>query len=872
MSIDNDKRGAISLALLLLGTASVHAQDGAKDLIQEVVVIGSTLKSSDAVHAAVPVNVITAEEIAKSGAVTIADYLTKIPALTGAGMERDGAGVGATLAPNIHGIGSKYTLMLVNGRRLSANVISDLRYVPVAAIERVELLKAGASGLYGSDAVSGVVNFVLKTSYDGAAVSALYGESYRGDASNQDASLTFGGKSESGGFVFVANYFSRGAILGADRLLVHSNDTRELGGLDFRSSTNSPATINGVPGRGAIILDTDRFPKGTYSLNPADYRPYVFERDAYDRIPDGVTYSNPLDRVSVYFGGDSDLGHGVQVFSDMLFSQVKEQMYTGMSVLNLSNSQIGGVPATNPYNPFGIALSNVAVRFNEVGPADTRLQRTMKRGVLGLRGKIGDFDASLAGTVFDNEVRNRRDNMISLAGLRAALNRTGPTAFNPFGNEANSAAQYAGVVMPRQFTNTQGYRSVDALLSGPLFKLPAGAVELSVGAEYRKVDAGLRAEATSIAGGFADAAAQTPYQLDRNIRSAFAETRIPLVGPSAGASRNRLELSAALRHEKYSDAGGTTDPMVALKWDALPDQLMLRASYNTSFRAPDLESTTNDKFTQQGFVVDPLTGGALGVQITTGSNPALKPEDSKTYTAGLVFEPLAVPNLRVSTDYFRVEQENQIVAPTAQAVISGLAPGTVCRCAGQGIADVQIEALLVNLASTKIEGIDFETVWGTTLGAYRLDLSLNASRLMKFEADTGFQGGPVSYLGEYSVLSASNGFGGLPKWRGQTSVGLSRGGFTSSIGVNYVGDYLDARSTAPATGPGRIDSFTTLDFAASYAFGELGIGLLDGIVGRVGLENALNSQPDFVRGNNGYDQGLASIRGRFWSVALSAKF
>lgn len=233
--------GAVGFCAALVTPALAQESGPSPDRLDEVTVVGTRLSSGGPPEdAALPVTVLDASAIASSGSQSVQELFLKLPQVSGARGARDGNGTGrATL--NLRGLGDQYTLTLVNGRRFAANAPANVNAIPFNAIERIKILEAGAGAVYGSDAVAGVVNVVLKDSADGLTLDALYGDVTEGSASVSQAGFSFGGRGESSSFFLSGSFYKRDPLLTVERELTRSNDMRALGGRDNRSGANNPA-------------------------------------------------------------------------------------------------------------------------------------------------------------------------------------------------------------------------------------------------------------------------------------------------------------------------------------------------------------------------------------------------------------------------------------------------------------------------------------------------------------------------------------------------------------------------------------------------------------------------------------------------------
>ncbi len=858
------------LYLALAGSATALAQNTPPAELEEVIVTGSNIQSSlDAEKRGAPVEVITAAAIEKTGANSLADVLANNPSITGgAQSEQDNGGRGFV---NLRGLGAQYTLVLVNGRRLSANDPANVLAIPADAVERVEVLKSGASAVYGSDAVAGVVNVILKSASDGLHANMTYGDTTQGGGATTDLNFYGGFKTDDSRFFFLGNRMTRDEITARQRDITSTSDARRFGGFDERNSIGSPGRISGATGYPDLIADPTRVRPGNFSLDPADYRPYDETTDLYDTRATGnpSIISNP-ERMTVLGNFEHDFRDGAATFfASGLYFQLRENMWNAPR--SVSVGSVGSVPSSNPYNPFGEDLTDVNYRAVELGRALDENTAATRRLSGGLRGDLGSWQLESALTWYRSEVTQRsHDNFIG-SRLQEALNRTGPTAFNPFCSACNTDAQYAGVLGTRGYDIGFDSDIADIRASGPLFNLPTGAVQAAVGGEYRREQVTVDYDPLWSLGGWVGAGIADSYDLSRDIYSVFAEIRVPLLKPRAGSDVSPLELSVAGRYEDYSDFGTTSTPMTTLRFLTLDDQLTLRASYAEAFLAPYLELATYDyRFSYSDVLIDPTTGDPIEALIYGSGTPDIKPETSETVNIGAVFTPNAVPGLTVSLDYYRIKQSDFSPGTTSpQEVLEGTAFGsaTFGNNIGPSGEDVIVETYFYNAGRRRSSGYEFSVNYALpefSFGAVSVDLGL--ARMASFEVEDG-NGGLVDISGGYDPAGGTFfSTGALPKTRGLVGLSWESGAWSVASQYSFMTSYRDlSPSAAPIDR--KVPFYATTDFQLSYALGEDGQAA-DWLPTRtmrltLGVENAFDRDVPFVVFRNDYNSYENDLRGRY---------
>lgn len=857
------------LAVGWAGSAQAQGSDAAPadQGDEEIVVVGSSLRVTEAqiARGTTPVQVLSQDQLQLAGQKAVADLARTQPAFSGTSGSAEGQGVGRSTL-NLRGVGDQYTLSLINGRRFSVNGAANVGIIPESAIDRIEVLTSGASAIYGSDAVAGVVNIVLRRDADGVGGSVRYGEGTGGLAERQYSAF-IGNRGDNGGFIISVDHFERDGLRGKD-LPTGTNNMTRFGSLDFRSDATNPARII-LPDGSNFILNTDQFGPGTFSNNPASYRAFDFERDAHDRWDGGMYAISPSKRTSVMLSANRDLGPDTKLTLDVIANRTKDQFIVGSTVAVID------VPATNPYNPFGVPVTSV-YRFSDfsdgpfglgIGGITSYKVDTLSSAV-GIEHKFSDtLRFAATANYFREESHQSIPNAYSADGLVAAVNRAGSDAFNPFCNRCNTAEQFRGVLAGTFIDQTSELIDFDARLTGTLAELAGGDLAFAVGGSYRHESFKVRPDQHLVQGLLIDQGLVNNQSLSRNVTSVFAELRAPVL--------ETVELQAAARYEHYSDFGGTFNPLVAAKWEVVPDAVIFRASYSTSFRAPFLQDLTNDRTSSQVPVFDPVRNATVNAVAITGGNPDLDSEDAETFSAGLVLTPTFAPGLQVTIDWYRLKQKNLVIAPTPQSVIAGLAPGTVTRGPNVGGAgrDTLIEAFKTNGANRRISGIDFVAKYRTEFATKgEVTFEVAGTRLLDFKVDARDGGGLVEQAGSYSPI-----FGGLPSWKLIVGPTVRYDWFTTNVKLRHAGGYTDPAVFGLASR--KVKAVNYIDVTARVDLGEDGLQLLPGGEFIVGATNLTNKLPPFVRSASlffgdgaPWDRGNFDIGGRFVYASLGVRF
>jgi iron complex outermembrane receptor protein len=859
--------GAVTAALAM--APATFAQTPPAQEPSEIVITGSRIRGVEATGS----NVIALDRdvIIETGAPSAGDLIRRLPQVVGlgasetaSGAQNGAANVTRGVSVNLRGIGSNATLLLFGGRRMppagTQGQFTDASVIPTIAIERLEVVADGGSAIYGSDAVTGVVNLVPRRNFEGAETTARYGvaDGYSDWSAAQIAGFSW----DSGHVTGAVEYTSHSALRGRDRDF-YTSDLRSRGGSDFRSQQCSPGTIlvGGVPY--AIPANSNGDLSGA-TLTP-NTRNLCDNLKRGDIIPD-------LERLSGFVSLEQRLGDRVTLFGEGFFSQRSFTLRESQVTSNVN------VTSANPFyfNPTG-GTDPVTVQYdfaNDGGLPENPGDATSWQATLGARFELGgDWRAEVYGSHgrSDDEVRRRQNLNTTPQGINAALANPDPAqAFNPFGgggvsNAATVAAIRNGLFVIQGDTDLTVF-GVQA--DGPLFSLGGHDVRLAVGAEYR--DEGL---ANTLTSGSTAAPVRTAGDISRDVTAVFAEAYVPLVRQDGG---HEVDLSLASRYEEYSDFGSTFNPKVGLSWRP-NSSVSLRGSWGTSFRAPGL-AENDPRSGGFGLYGDTLPCDHLPPATTcfgiglAGGNPDVKAEEATTWSVGIELTPEALPNFRASATYFSIDYENQILALRGSA---GLLTNPIySRYRTLNPTPEQVEALLnsglpintpinaalvtyiqdgrrQNLGQTMAEGVDFGLSNAWTVGGGQVTAGLNASYFTKLETAAAPGAPQVDVLNTINFPQRFRARGDLG-WRGEA--------FSALAFINYVNGY-DQTGVTPIR---KIDSFTTVDLH----FGYDASALVSGLSLSLDVQNALDKDPPFVNIAGGYDPQSASPLGRLVALSL----
>lgn len=840
--------------------------------IQEVVITGTYLHGVFDVIS--PLEQVTRREMNQSSYATVQDVLGSLPMSFGGAPSENTGGTGnfaRGTAVNLRGLGAGATLVLLNGHRLpysgTEGDFVDVSTIPRNAINRIEVLPDGASALYGSDAIAGVVNIILQDDLDGNETIARFGASPAG-ASEKLVSQMSGLDWGTGHALISYQYSERSALAAADRDYLESTDKRALGGTDHRTYTNTPGNILNpgtlqpafgiLPGVNGVTLSN------AINLNN--------QNELYEQLPQRRSHS-------VSLSGAHSLGEHFELFGDALISKRD----TTQTLFGLGLPLF--VPQSNAFymNPFPeVPFTVVGYNFaNDLGPMHIRTSSDTGSATVGFNAMWGEhWNLKVSESYGRDRMRFVVDNQPDSSALDAALADSDPaTAFNPFNNGFTTNPATIEKIRTAMLGNvTSEIRTTSAILDGPIYSLASGQVKLAIGAEQRRetLDRHVFSNAT----------------FGRTINSAFAELSVPIVGAAGDPyAVPRLELSLAGRHESYNDFGTTTNPKVGLRWVPLKS-VKFRTSWGTSFRAPklvDLYSTAQNNASLLS-VPDPLSPSGVSVVIQmTGNNPHLKEETASTWVTGLDFAPTFLPGFTASLSYFAIDYKNQVSVPSlaSQRDIlleesqsgsriqrnpslerinaicnSSIFFGQPDQCANTKIAAI-VDYGPQNMARTRVQGVDMklEQLLDTSHGNFRL--GLNSTYMFSFDR-AGSSASPWTNVLDTVANPLGLKMRATAEWFEHD---WDLPGWGISAALDHAGSYQDVIAQ-PRRG---VSSWTTMDTRLSYrtardsgAFGDVELGL--------NVANLFDEAPPFVDTDIGFDAANASPYGRVISLTVQKKW
>ncbi|RUO35761.1 TonB-dependent receptor [Aliidiomarina sanyensis] len=826
---------AVSVATLSgVATAQQQLEDAteaSEQRIERISVTGSRVLRTEAESAA-PIQVFTAEDIELSGVTSMELLLQQMSASAGFGGNQTSAywvgGGWGTTQVNLRGLGVNRTLVLLNGRRVvnggtGANAAVDLNTIPVAMIERVEVLKDGASAIYGADAVAGVVNIITRKNFEGFMAEGRFASTDKSDGEETSLNMMFGTSSDRGRLTTTLSYRSTSEVNMADRAACALAETSP-GQLNCFGSAATPggrAVITSGPETGRQI-NFNQTPGG----DPKGFETYsaaVHNVDFFNML----NAVNPVTTLSFASFGDYRIGQETYAFAEVLFNnRQSNQIATPGTVRNIDYS------ADHPDNPVGEDIRIVQRRLEEAGPRHFEQDVNTFRFVTGLNGL---YDNNWAWEVAYNFGRttgnDAADNIANLERLARAIdpetcgNGVPCADLIGLGNMSQEALDYILFRINDYGGNQQ--RSLTANIAGDLFETRNGSIPIAFGIEHRK-ETGWREPDSSVVAGIMNTNRQEPLRGEYTVSEAYVETSLPLIVDRDFADYVALDL--AYRYSDYDTFGSDGNYKLGLHW-TVNDHLKLRATQSTAFRVPNIPElfggigegnlTTTDPCSgwdqpganptvaancQADGVPAGYTQAGSTVLTRTGGNPNLQPEDANTFTAGLVWDVPFVEGLQFTLDYFDIKIENAIRGVAGSTKLAACynsenlshpfcSSDTFTRDPLTGAVNF-LSAQPDNVATETISGVDASVYYRTQLFGLDARFNLNMTYLDEYTLEPFEGANPIRYAGKIT-----GGSGSFTRLRSDASATFSADRWQFHYGVRMIGSADDINAS-----PGDIGS------------------------------------------------------------------
>ena len=905
---------ALSLAGLLFapiaGTAfaqstpATNGQDQSQNTkqLQTITVTGSALPRVDT-ETPSPVTVITAQQIARSGYTTISDVVRSISADNSGSIPNaftNGFAAGSS-GVALRGLTVNSTLVLIDGQRAASYALSDdgqrsfvdLNTIPLAAVERIEVLKDGASSLYGADAIAGVVNIILRPSYQGVEGTADVGNSQRGGGFTKKATFMAGAgdlDKDRYNAYFSVQYEKDNPIWTRDRgFPYNTDDLSSIGGPNPEvPGNNTGSTVGSITNPATGLLQ----PLSNCTPNTHLVTSSAGSYCGQSLVNQYTQFQPEMEQGGIYGRFTVKINDTTKAYLSASYMQAKT--WTVLTPTQIQNSTPNNtnnitLPVGNPSNPFD-APAPINYAFGDI-PRGTNYDNHNVRLVGGVQGTMGDWNYNTTATINHTWLNTDQFGYISYNALINAINNGTYNFANP---SSNSSAIRATLAPGYAKTSTSDLDSLDFNASRSLFDLPGGPAGLALGAQVRHE---AQDDPTLNPNFEFQGLGNATTKGSRDVAGVYGEFDMPLL--------ESLEADVSGRFDHYSDVGNNFSPKIGLKWKPL-DWVALRGTYSKGFRAPSFAE--NGSSSAQGFVTitppdsfQALHGGnaysstPYSISEYTLANHNIKPEKASNFTFGVVVQPTSW--LNASVDYYNIRKNNVITGPDYGSALAaywangGTVPGVTIT---PDLADPQHPGALarpavltgeyINANSLKTTGVDVDIQGHWDFGSVKYITELQGTQIFQWKMI--LPGGVVqSYVGTQGPYNLSSG-AGTPRTKGSWSNTVMYGPLTVTGTLYYTSGYeeiaedvgvgpgsclfLNAAGTAFLPSSCRVGSFYDFDLTGSY-------NINDHLAITASLFNVFDRKAPFDPANyaaNNYNPTYtqSGVIGRFWNVGVKVKF
>ncbi|WP_278405195.1 TonB-dependent receptor [Pseudoalteromonas ruthenica] len=892
---------AVAAALPMFSSVQAIAADSSAEAIEKIQVTGSRIKRAD-METASPVTLIGADDIKAMGATSIDSVLQKMTA-TGGAMTNPGInnGSGGNARIDLRGLGSQRTLVLVNGRRMinsgtGAASTVDLNTIPVSMIKSVEVLKDGASAVYGTDAVAGVVNIILKDNFEGLDMNLNTAMSGEGDAEESSFDVTLGSSFDRGNVVIGMQYTDRGEASQGDRDFSTCPLAEGANGLYCTgSSYNEGGHIwNGNGEKGKTVdaegedIEVSLIDDNGVTGRGGEYHRYGNE-DAYNYSPASYLYT-PMERLNLTGIATYDLTDDTRLFSEFTYTKrwSEQQMapqpvwfdfdYTeamGDALLSQSydkrvdldgdgylDKDADGNYVTQETNyqygdtiSYGRRMTDTGARFFEQS-VDT------VRAVIGAEGFIGDYAWDVSANFGRNDSVDKLSNLHNMGAIQDQITEG---AFNPIDQAAWVSEEFRKNVYTEVNNGGSQLFILSASVSGEMFEMPAGYSAFAAGVERRQEKAWYTPDSLT-AQGLANDPPVEPTSGGFDVNEAYVEFALPLLADVPFAEM--VDLSAAIRAFDYSTFGSDETWKLGLTWK-VNEELMLRSVVSTAFRAPtvdELYSGNSPSFEQVTY-----PGAQDQAEVTVGGNQDLTPEEADTLTAGLVYEPSWFEGFSMTFDYYDIEIENAIASVSSETILqqclatTNNANSALCQSANvtmDSTGRIKFNNQLQNIGSEQTSGYDINLAYTFEAAGLNWRTSLDTTVLDEYVVEV--DGTITDYAG---LITAGN--GGFAELKSNFTLNIAGDNWDMQYQARYI-DGMDSQNCladpaacyAPTT-----PSVTYHDLSGSYIVSDM-------VTLTGGVNNLFDKKPPYYSGNtdSNTDPYTYDVLGRRFFAGVNVKF
>lgn len=823
-------QASLAVTIGFLPIQQLIAQDDSQTAEQpsyeRIAVTGSRVLRTEAASAA-PVQVFTAEDIEATGLTSMELVLQRMSASAGYGGNQtsaywNGGGWGTTQV-NLRGLGANRTLVLLNGRRVvnggtGANSSVDLNTLPLTMVDRIEVLKDGASAIYGADAVAGVVNVITRKSYDGFMAEARMAGTEHGDGEEQQINMMFGASSDRGRIVTTASYRSTEAVNMADRAPCALSETvpGELNCVGSASTPGGRAVLTSGPNQGSMI-NFNQF--GAETTNGyQEYDPAIHNTNSFPLL----NAVNPVTTLSFSSFGDYRLGQETAAFTELLYNNRRSNQIGAPGTLRDID-----YAADHPSNPVGEDIRIVQRRLDEGGQREFEQDISTFRLVAGLNGlwnnnwawevayNYGRTSGSDASTNIVNLERMARTIDPDTCGTNGipCANLLGS------GNVSQEALDYMLFRTSNEGGNEQ--RSFTANIAGDLFETSRGMIPVALGVESR-TERGWSEPDSSVVAGVMNTNRREPLRGQYQVNEAYVETSIPLL--EAQRFAEYVAVDFAYRYSDYDTFGSDGNYKVGLHWNVNQD-LKFRATQSTAFRVPNIPElfggigegnlTTTDPCSawdqpdanptvaancQADGVPAGYTQLGSNVLTQTGGNPELQPEDASTFTAGMVWDVNFVEGLQITLDYFDIKIDNAIQGIAGSTKLSACynsenmshpfcSDGSFSRDPLTGAVDY-LSSQVANVATENVSGVDASIYYRTQLVGLNTSFNLNMTYLDEYTVEPFAGAQPIEYAGHIT-----GGSGSYARLRSDAAITMGTDTWQANYNIRMIGSANDINAS-----------------------------------------------------------------------------
>ena len=861
---------ASALAIPISGFAAEEDEDDENE--NKITITGSHIKRTD-LEGPSPITTLTSEDIALTGVTDIIGLFTKLP-ISGQGTfstqgnsSDDTANGGSSVS--LRGLGADSTLILINGRRVSVSPFAkgidtafvDINNIPLAAIERVDILKDGASATYGSDAIAGVINIILKSDFNGMELSGKVGSTADGGGEESNFSLIWGSSDANSSHTFIFDYFKRDEILYADRDYARSANQSALrpndpDAVDFRSSSGIPGTI-------ALASDpTNRLPD-TFGNDVCAQEDLDLVNNLcrYDYAPH-MSMVPSTERFSINYMGTHKISEDVTSFIEFTGQNAntitKGAGSPSFNELFMAGNNVNHPFAADPTHPFFQQDLTMRRRLVEIGNRKKVTESNYVRAIWGFEGMLAEWDWEVAASYIRSYSTER--GVDGFPNSRRVQEAIDSGLWNPFEPSTNTQAALDFIETTTTRVGESTNRSIDASISGAITEMEHGDLMMAVGVEFRKESISDNPDDQFLRGDvFGTEATQANGSRDNT--SLFVEVAVPVL--------QDLELQLAVRYEDYSDFGTTANPKIAFRWKAT-DSLVFRGSFGTAFRAPSLHQIGLGRTDESPSLIDTVRCNAVGninnacvpqeYTAVFEGNSQLGPEESTSINLGTIFE--FSDDFSISLDYYDYEIENIIDSDT-QFVFTNFGgdPSVVQRLPSADPNDpgevVRIFDSFQNIGDLNTSGLDVNVEYKMSTEVGNFDFSYALNWVLDFEELR-----PSASGGQR--VNAQEGDFEQPEMRWTLATTWSKDDLSANVAINFIDEFKgDADS---GFGDKTVDSMTTIDVVFNYRG-------IENTTLSIGATNLFNEEPPFSHSDFfGFVNTIHSGQGRFSYVRATYQF